>query len=126
MFLGQQHFIKSRPDFPFATDVRQSHSPGSEYSQGAHSIGRTGIGDAILTQVKPLSPVVAPDAGCRRLVFQERQREAQQARAAAMKPYHQFRAMLRFRQTFEESLTHLTSCKALPDIATPPIDDPWS
>jgi hypothetical protein len=76
--------------------------------------------------VKPLSPVVAPDAGCRRLVFQERQHEAQRARAEAMKPYSQFHAMLKFRQAFEQSLFHLTSCKALPDIATPPIDDPWS
>jgi hypothetical protein len=83
--------------------------------------------DEVLTRLG-----IPSDAECRRLAFQERQREiaaereAQQARIEAMKPYHAFQAMLKFRQSFVQGLFQLTSCKALPDIATPPIDDPWS
>jgi hypothetical protein len=75
---------------------------------------------------------IPTDAECRRLVFEERHQaylaelERKRELAAQMKPYHEFQALLRLRQAFEERLYHLTSIKALPAQSTPPLDDPWS
>ncbi len=75
---------------------------------------------------------ILTDAECRRRAFEERHQtyvaevERKRALEVAMKPYHEFQAVLRMRQTFTEGLHHLTSCKALPAQSTPPIDDPWS
>lgn len=75
---------------------------------------------------------IPSDAECRRLAFQERQREiaaeleAERALAAAMKPYHEYQALLKMQQHFAETYQRVTHCKALPTLATPPLDDPWS
>ncbi len=75
---------------------------------------------------------IPTDAECRRRVLEERHHaylaelEGKRELETAMKPYHEFQAMLKLRQIFEERLHHLTSLKALPAQSTPPIDDPWS
>lgn len=75
---------------------------------------------------------IPSDAECRRLAFQERQREiaaeleAKRALAATMKPYHEYQALLKMQQHFAETYQRVTRCKALPALATPPLDDPWS
>lgn len=75
---------------------------------------------------------IPTEAECRRRAFEERHQaylaevERKRELEAAMKPYHEFQAILRMRQTFTEGLHYLTDCKALPAQSTPPIDDPWS
>lgn len=75
---------------------------------------------------------IPTDAECRRRAFEERHQaylaelERKRELEARMKPYHEFQALLKLRQAFEERLHHLTSLKALPAQSTPPLDDPWS
>ncbi len=46
--------------------------------------------------------------------------------AERMKPYRDYHALRQFRQRFNETYHHLTCVKALPAMATPSLDDPWS
>jgi hypothetical protein len=107
-----------------ATFTRQSHY---QAVRGIAHIAANELPDEVLTRLG-----IPSDAECRRLAFQERQREitaeleAKRVLDENMKPYHQYQAMLQLCQRFDENLHLLSQFKALPAMATPPIDDPWS
>lgn len=88
---------------------------------------RSELPDEVLTRLS-----IPSDIEVRRLAFLERQREitaeleTKRALAAAMKPYHEYQALLKMQQHFAETYQRVTRCKALPALATPPLDDPWS
>lgn len=72
---------------------------------------------------EPLPPVESP---ADRLARLRQELAEQQASAARQQPYHDFMAVLQLAQAFRETLHHLSQTKALPAMATPSLDDPWS
>lgn len=118
------------PDLDRETTQRDPHFTRQSLARAIRAFVSTRKGelpDEVLSQLK-----IPTDAECRRLSFQERQREiaseleAKRAHQERMKPYHQFQAALQLRQRFDEHLHHLNRYKCLPAMATPPLDDPWS
>jgi hypothetical protein len=71
-----------------------------------------------------------PETPAEHFMRLRREREEQQRQAlglaALLKPDHEFQAAVNLSRRFAESLYHLNACKALPAMATPSIDDPWS
>lgn len=76
----------------------------------------------VLAQEQAAPPRTFED---KRLSFLETMRQKRELEAT-MQPYQQFHRVQRVMQQASETLHHLTYCKLLPAIATPPLDDPWS
>ena len=86
--------------------------------------------DDIQPQPRPMvePPTVkgpSPTFEDRRRAFQA-ELERKRLLAEQMTPYHHYQAALGLRQHFAETFHHLTALKALPAMATPSLDDPWS
>jgi len=118
------------PDLDPTTTERQLSFTRQSLARAIRAVVATRQNDLPDDVLKQLN--IPTDAACRRLTFQARQRElaaereAQQAHAERMKPYHQFQARLQLRQRFAEQLNHLSQVKLLPAMTTPSLDDPWS
>jgi len=120
----------SIPDLDTDTTQRDPNFTRQSLYQAVRGIAHLAaneLPDEVLTRL-----AIPSDGECRRLAFQERQREltaeleAKRVLDEHMKPYHQYQAMLQLRQRFNEHLHLISQCKALPAMATPPLDDPWS
>lgn len=120
----------SIPDLDPAYIQRDPHFQRQSLAQAVRAFvrdHRSELPDEVLTRLS-----IPSDVETRRLAFLERQREiaaeleAKRALAAAMKPYHEYQALLNMQQHFAETYHRVMRCKALPALATPPLDDPWS
>jgi hypothetical protein len=120
----------SIPDLDSDTTQRDPHFTRQSLYQAVRGIAHLAaneLPDEVLTRL-----AIPSDGECRRLAFQERQREltaeleTKRLHDERMKPYHQYQAILQMRQCFDEHLHLISQCKALPAMATPSIDDPWS